>query len=300
MRVGTFCLSVILVFLVAAAGRSEQPDPILGRMGDYVIRESDLERFISYHPVSEQQGIRGNPDRILSLIRRMLEAKAVAAIAREEKFDERREVREQLQYIEEDFLSREYLNKVVMSGVKVTEEEMREFYRVNEENLAAPEQVRVRQILIRTSPGDTEEERKKTRERAQSVLDRLRNGEEFTKAVNLYSEDPDPEVRKSGGDLGFFTRGQMIEVIEDAAFSLKKGEISDLIETPFGFHIIKVEERVEAKPRSFEEVKELIRLRLEEDLAAAKGEEFVREAVEKAGIFIDTERIMEKGEDNKK
>ncbi|NLI32923.1 MAG: peptidylprolyl isomerase, partial [Deltaproteobacteria bacterium] len=249
--------SLMVVFFLFSTGNAQDADPVLGKLGDYLVRQSDMDRFIGYHPASEQKGIRESPDRMLSLLRRMLEAKAVANIARQEKFHERPEVKEQLGYIEDDFLSREYLKKVVMAGVKVTEEEMREYYRENEESLAAPEQVRVRQILIRTSSSFTEEEKKKTRERAQHVLDRLREGEDFIRAVSKYSEDPDPEVRKSGGDLGFFTRGQMIEVIEDAAFSLKPGEISDLIETPFGFHIIRLEEYVEPKPRSFQEVKDL-------------------------------------------
>lgn len=284
--------SLMVVFFLFSTGNAQDADPVLGKLGDYLVRQSDMDRFIGYHPASEQKGIRESPDRMLSLLRRMLEAKAVANIARQEKFHERPEVKEQLGYIEDDFLSREYLKKVVMAGVKVTEEEMREYYRENEESLAAPEQVRVRQILIRTSSSFTEEEKKKTRERAQHVLDRLREGEDFIRAVSKYSEDPDPEVRKSGGDLGFFTRGQMIEVIEDAAFSLKPGEISDLIETPFGFHIIRLEEYVEPKPRSFQEVKDLIRIRMEQDLAAAKGEEFIRETVEKVGMEISTDRIM--------
>lgn len=288
--------SLMVVFFLFSTGNAQDADPVLGKLGDYLVRQSDMDRFIGYHPASEQKGIRESPDRMLSLLRRMLEAKAVANIARQEKFHERPEVKEQLGYIEDDFLSREYLKKVVMAGVKVTEEEMREYYRENEESLAAPEQVRVRQILIRTSSSFTEEEKKKTRERAQHVLDRLREGEDFIRAVSTYSEDPDPEVRKSGGDLGFFTRGQMIEVIEDAAFSLKPGEISDLIETPFGFHIIRLEEYVEPKPRSFQEVKDLIRIRMEQDLAAAKGEEFIREAVEKAEMQIATDRIMAEDE----
>lgn len=282
----------MVVFFLFSAGNAQDADPVLGKLGDYLVRQSDMDRFINYHPTSEQKGIRESPDRMLSLLRRMLEARAVANIARQEKFHERPEVREQLGYIEDDFLSREYLKAVVMADVKVTEEEMREYYRENEESLAAPEQVRVRQILIRTSSDFTEEEKKKTREKAQHVLDRLRGGEDFIKAVSAYSEDPDPEVRKSGGDLGFFTRGQMIEVIEDAAFSLKPGEISDLIETPFGFHIVKLEEYVEPKHRSFQEVKDLIRNRMEQDLAAARGEEFIREAVEKSGMEIASDGIM--------
>jgi len=84
-------------------------------------------------------------------------------------------VKEQLKYIAEDFLSVSDLKKVVMVSVaRVSEEDMKEFYRINEENLAAPEQVRVRQILIRLSPNFTEEEKQKAKARAQDVLGRVR------------------------------------------------------------------------------------------------------------------------------
>lgn len=287
---------LIMVLFLLSGAMAQDKDPIFGKLGDYVIRQSDMERFIGYHPQSEQKAIRENPDRIISLLQRMLEARAVSEIAKKEKFHERPELKEQLNYIADDFLSREYLKKVIMTGVTVTDEDMREFYRINEENLAAPEQVRVRQILIRTSTSFTEEEKKKARDRASEVLRRLRAGEDFVKAVSAYSEDPDPEVRKAGGDLGYFTRGQMIQVIEDAAFALKPGEVGDIVETPFGFHVIKLEEYVEPKPRTFEEVKELIRVKMEQDMAAGKAEEFIRETLEKAGMVIYTDRIEGKGE----
>lgn len=291
-----FIASLMVVFLLLPQAGAEEPDPVLGKLGDFLIRKSDMDRFISYHPESEQKAIKENPDRILSLLRRMVEARAVSDIARKEKFQERREVKEQLQYITEDFLSREYLKKVVMANVTVSEEDMKEFYRVNEENLAAPEQVRVRQILIRVSPGFTEEERQKAKARAQEVLGRVRGGEDFVKAVGAYSEDPDPEVRKSGGDLGYFTRGQLIQVIEDAAFSLKPGEISDLVETPFGYHIIKLEELVEARSRSFDEVKDLIRTRMEQDMATERAEQFIAEALKEGGAEVFPDHLRPKDE----
>ena len=147
------------------------------------------------------------------------------------------------------------------------------------------------------SPNFTEEEKQKAKARAQEVLGRVRGGEDFVKAVGSYSEDPDPEVRKAGGDLGYFTRGQMIQVIEDAAFSLKPGEIGDLVETPFGYHIIKLEEYVEAKPRSFDEVKELIKTRMEQDMATEKAEQFIGEALKERDMEIFTDRVKPKEED---
>lgn len=110
------------------------------------------------------------------------------------------------------------------------------------EGLPSEEQVHARHILIRA-----EEDEAAARERAEELLLRVRGGEGFEKLAEQFSEDPGSAVR--GGDLGFFGRGQMVPEFEEAAFGLEPGEVSGLVQTPFGFHIIMAIARTDSSSR---------------------------------------------------
>ena len=129
----------------------------------------------------------------------------------------------------------------------------REVYLVEGERFSTPEMVRASHVLIKIEG--------RTKSEAKSLIQEARkqalNGEDFKKVVARYSEDPSAKSNK--GDLGFFKRGQMAKPFEEAAFSMKKqGDISEIIETKFGFHIIKFKKHRAASKRPFDSVKEEI------------------------------------------
>lgn len=140
--------------------------------------------------------------------------------------------------------------------VTVTEDEIRDYYEYNLENYKEEEQISARHILFRLENDASEEKVKEIREKALSVLEKARSGDDFTKLAKEYSEGP---TKTKGGDLGSFSRGKMVKEFEEAAFRLKKGEISDLVRTSFGFHIIKVEDKMGASTKALDEVKEEIK-----------------------------------------
>jgi len=128
--------------------------------------------------------------------------------------------------------------------VIISDEELLEYYTENKESFLDPEQVHARHILL-----ETEEE-------ANNLLLQLKEGIiDFSEMAKEKSIGPSAP---SGGDLGFFTRGQMVKEFEDAAFSLEPGEISGVVQTEFGYHIIKCEEKKEEYSPTFEEAKERI------------------------------------------
>ncbi|MBU2498212.1 MAG: SurA N-terminal domain-containing protein [Proteobacteria bacterium] len=139
--------------------------------------------------------------------------------------------------------------------VAVTEQEIKEFYEYNLETFKVKKQVRARHILFKLDKDAAEEEVEKVKEKAMAVLEKAKKGEDFTGLAKKYSEGP---TGKDGGDLGFFSQGQMVKPFEDAAFKMKKGEISDLVKSDFGFHIIKLEEIKEAGTKDLQEVRKQI------------------------------------------
>jgi peptidyl-prolyl cis-trans isomerase D len=132
---------------------------------------------------------------------------------------------------------------------QVSAEDVQKHYQDNQQQFTTPEQVRASHILFKTEGKDEAAVRKQ----AEAVLARAKAGEDFAKLANQYTEE---EVGKTrGGDLDFFGRGQMAKEFEEAAFTLKPGQISDIVKTSFGLHIIKTTDHKPETKRPLEEVK---------------------------------------------
>jgi len=145
--------------------------------------------------------------------------------------------------------------------VTVREEEISNYYQNNQEEFRLPERVRARHILISPGPEDTEEARTKARQKAEDVLAQLKKGADFSDLAKKYSDDP--ASRTKGGDLGYFSRQDMEPTFVETAFALKEiGEISELVETSYGYHIIQLLEKKPTEIPPLENVKEQIYNRL--------------------------------------
>ena len=284
---------LVAIGLVSQMAFAAENDPVLGKVGDYAIKKSDVARLIQNYPPDRQKLLQDNPDQMIALVQRMLEVKTLSDLAKKENLDKKPDVKEQLDYVINNYLAQEYIFRVVVKEIRVPDEELKKFYAANEKSFVTPEQARVRHILIMTPPGASGDDRKKAREKAEGALKRLKDGEDFAKLVLEYSEDPNS--RPNGGDLGYFAKGQVVKPFEDAAFSLKPGQTSELVETQFGFHIIKVEDRKQAMNRPFEEVKEAIRTRLQDEAAKGKVEEFITKAMKDAGMEVYRDKIVDRG-----
>ena len=281
------CLAFLLV---GSLGVAAQEDTILGKAGDYVIKKSDVDRLLTYYPPETLSRLQENPAEMETLVKRMLEVKIIADLAKKEEFDQQTQIRKQLAYVMDDFLSKEYLSKVVMKNVTVSEADLKEYYTRNKEKLGVPEQVRARHILFKVDPDATEDEKKQVKAKADAILKRLKVGEDFEKLARIHSDDQTSKIK--GGDLGYFSTGQMVPEFEGAAFYTDPGEISDIVETKYGYHIIKVEEHTEARERSFEEMKDYIGEQLRQQVVMFKVQRFIAEAVTNAGMQVYSDRIV--------
>ncbi|MGE5542091.1 MAG: peptidylprolyl isomerase [Bacillota bacterium] len=174
----------------------------------------------------------------------------------------------------------ELVRKLSLKGVTITEEDIQKYFEENKDSLGQPARVRARHILVGT------------KDEADEVLKRVRAGEDFATLASALSTDTGTKI--NGGDLGFIKAGETEEAFEKAAFALKPGEVSDVVETSYGFHVIKVEAREEAKPATLEDSREKIVEALENE-RAKPVDEVISEirAASDIKVFWDRCRALE-------
>ena len=161
-----------------------------------------------------------------------------------------------------------------IAAISLPESEITEYYASHQEEFGQPEKRKASHILLRTSGQDSEAKRQEM----DKILIRARAGEDFAALAKEFSDDGSAS---RGGDLGFFGRGQMVKPFEDAVFSLQNGEISDIVTTQFGHHIIKLEEIQAAIIKDLAEVRPIIENKLKKQQAQNNSFEKANDAYEK-------------------
>jgi peptidyl-prolyl cis-trans isomerase C len=180
-----------------------------------------------------------------------------------------------------DLALKKLIEDEVAPQVTVSNSDIRAFYDNNPEAFKQPERVKASHILIKVDPQADPSQKAEAQKKIDLVQAKLQKGEDFGALAKEYSEGPSGS---KGGDLGYFTRGQMVKPFEDAAFAMKSGEVSGLVETRFGYHLIKVTDKTPEGTMPYDDVKE----RLGEFLKQKKIQEevnvYVKRLEEKAKI----------------
>ncbi|RNC66635.1 MAG: peptidylprolyl isomerase [Desulfuromonadales bacterium] len=158
-------------------------------------------------------------------------------------------------FAREDMIINNLIETEFVAKTKITDEEAKKFYDDNIDKFKQPETVRASHILIGADQKATAEDKKKARVKADEIAKKLKGGADFAELAKKESSCPSSA---QGGDLGTFGKGQMVPEFEKATFALKPGETSGVVETQFGYHIIKLTEKKDAQTVKFEEVKERI------------------------------------------
>lgn len=161
--------------------------------------------------------------------------------------------------------AQQYLDGIRNEAADISDADIERYYEENRRRLTLPEQVRVRHILITWKPLGKPDDRAFIRESMLPILERARAGEDFAALAREFSDDY--ATRQAGGDTGLFHRGQMAPAFEATAFALQPGEISDVVETSFGVHIIKLEERQEEELLALEDIEDQLRDHVREERA---------------------------------
>jgi parvulin-like peptidyl-prolyl isomerase len=178
--------------------------------------------------------------------------------------------------------------------VQPTDDEINNYYNEHKKDFERPDQIRVRHILLRLDKNADMKAKSKILNTMRDIQKQLKGGADFAELAKKYSEDPGSKDK--GGDVGFFAKGMMVKEFEDAAFKLKKGEVSDIIQTDFGYHIIKMEELRPGKQLALDDelevggppmkVKNFVKETMSQERAVKKFSEWLKNLKDNSKIEI--------------
>ena len=275
--------SVAFVSLPAAA-----EDAVVAKVDGAEIKQSDLDFAAS--EVGSQLANYPAADRRRLLLQFVIENQLMAAAAQKAELDKAADFEGRLNYHRRRALRDAYYDKAVRNGV--SEDEAKKLYEEKVAGVKPEPEIHARHILVGTEA------------EAKEIAERLKKGEDFATLAKEKSKDTNAD----GGDLGYFGKGQMLKPFEDAAFALEVGQISDPVQTQFGWHIIKVEEKRDRPTPKFEDVKDPIMAQLMQQKAqtamrdlhdGAKIEvvdEDLKRSIQDAAIRGETQPIEEESE----
>jgi peptidyl-prolyl cis-trans isomerase C len=178
----------------------------------------------------------------------------------------------------ENFIAQQFAETVTVS-----DKEAKDFYESHPDSFKQPEQVRASHILIKIDPQADESQRAQARQQIEHIQRKLQEGEDFATLAKTFSQDPSGA---RGGDLGYFRRGEMVKPFEEAAFALKPGEVSDPVESTFGYHLITVIDKKPETTIAYEDIKDRIEHYLKDKNVQEKVRLQVQRLKEKAKVEI--------------
>ncbi len=273
-NLAAICVAMMVFALPAGAQNTDKkadkmgvpldaaPNPVVATVNGARIMGSDVEVARGQLP----EKYRNLPmDQLYQpILNQLIRTKILSAQARAEKLHETKAYRRRVDLIAERLLEEALLAKTIEE--KVTEEVLRARYNKTSGSLATKEEIRARHILV------------KTQAEADKIIKELAGGMDFAKLAAEKSIGPS---KTRGGDLDYFSRGQMVPPFEKAAFALSKGEFTkSAVKSPFGWHVIKLEDKRQSKPPSFEES----RGRLGQELSQEIAQQLVKDLTGKATI----------------
>lgn len=241
---------------------------ILASVNGVNITESDLNAVVARYP-QDRRGFLTTEQGKRQLLNEIVSFELMYNMGKEMNLENSKEYQKQLEGIKKELLTQVTINKV-LSEVTVTDEETQKAYEANKEAYQEPPMISAKHILV------------DSQDKAENILNEINSGAiSFEDAASKYSSCPSKE---QGGNLGQFSRGMMVPEFEEAAFQMEVGDLSAPVQTQFGWHLIKLEEKTPETNRGFEEVQHQVMQQLIQERQNNKFAELVKELSDKYGV----------------
>lgn len=273
---------IILVCIVSAGcskfggDKDAIKSDVVAQVGDDKITAQDIEEILSHIPV--QYRVRyTTPQGRREIVDGLVNIKTLAWEAKRRGIDKQDGVRMKISYLTDQTLAKELENELKKS-FKVSDAEIEKYYNEHQEKYITPDRIKARHILV-----DKEDQ-------AASLLKQVKKGADFEQLAKQHSKCPSAS---KGGDLGWFGKGKMDPAFESAAFALKEGEVSSVVKSSFGYHIIRLDDRREAKTRTLDQVKKSIE-RIVQREKMEKEIETLKEGIKKKATVSVNEEYFKK------
>jgi peptidyl-prolyl cis-trans isomerase C len=244
---GSFAAILALLILMTGPLCAQDKDPLVAKVNGVEVHQSDLavaeDEAGQIPPMSPE----AKQDYLVQFVADMI---LVSKAAQDKKFGDSADFKRKLEFARKKLLMEGLLQSLGKEAV--TDEAMHKVYDEAVKQIGEDKEVHARHILFRAPAGD-EKAGKEAEDRLKAVIVRLKKGEDFAKVATEVTEDPSGKA--NGGDLGYFSKEQMVPEFSDAAFKLETGQISEPVKTQFGWHVIKVEDKRTKQAPKFEDVK---------------------------------------------
>jgi peptidyl-prolyl cis-trans isomerase C len=241
--------AAFMAITAVASAQAPASDPVIARVDGVEIRQSDInlaeEDIGRDMPANDEAGKRNY------LVNYLTDMLLIAKAAEAKKIPDSAEFKRRLAFMRNKALMETVLGDE--SKAAVTEPALRKIYDDATKTMSGQQEVRARHILFRVNDPNDNAASKAAEDKVKSTIERIKKGEDFATLAKALTEDP--SGKQDGGDLGYFTRDQMVPEFSEVAFSLDKGQLSGPVKTPFGWHVLKVEDKRMREPPPFDRVR---------------------------------------------
>lgn len=280
MKKSVLVMLLVFILVVGVSCKKKEvekaDESYFAKIGETVITQEDFDREFQALPPYAQAMFEGEEGK-QRFLEEMVKKELLYQEAIKKGLENDAEYQKRLEEFKKLTLISALFEKEVLEKSTVSDQEITDFFESHQSEFSAPHEIRASHILV------------KTEEEARQVLQRLAEGERFSGVAKAVSVDKASAVK--GGDLGYFSRGQMVPEFEHAAFHLNAGEVSDPVKTPFGYHIIKVVDVKRGPAVEFEKVKDMIVQKITSDKQKTVFDTYIADIKKKYEVTINADSL---------